>query len=137
EHDILLGPQLTLRNPGGLALAATIDAEGAGRHLQASGPTVIEGLRFIGGHVPDNATAVGGGSLLIQNCGQVVIRDCQFQGNYAPWRGGALYVANSLLTLLRCDFSADSIGFNSQNGSHGGAVFSSGGTVVATECTFV
>jgi predicted outer membrane repeat protein len=100
---------------------SNIGENGGGAVLMLSGNLAVADSSFVGNLAPLSA----GGAALIQSTAQARFRRCRFAENVAE-RGGGVYIAfDAVVDFVRCDFLA-----NVATQDHGGAIFSTSGTLI-------
>ncbi|MCK9462990.1 MAG: right-handed parallel beta-helix repeat-containing protein, partial [Proteobacteria bacterium] len=85
-------------------------------------------LQFGGGANDGGAVYVSGSTATIERC--------VLSGSGAPngGRGGGLYAANSITTVVNTAFLQNTVG-SGTGGNYGGAIYATGGTMTITNCT--
>ena len=98
----------------------TIDGSNSARIFsQSSGTVTLNDIKFINGYVPSNSN---GGAYLLSE-GNLTVKNCQFESNYAGRHGGAIGVSSNLgddyIKVYDSSFKNNSAQFN------GGSIYSS------------
>lgn len=136
----------TLLTANGLGIFRAINSQTNGTALDGFsliGATSQSALWVAGSNVAvrnclfanNRRTNSDGGGVFLEGSANVSFEDCIFTNNSTAYRGGAVYSnANTTLTFNRCRFDSNTA--TGSNGPDGGAIASTVGTLVLTECVF-
>ncbi len=92
----------------------------------------ITNCKFENNYVTDLTSASGGA--IFSDCANLKIEYCNFTGNHAASAGGALFIKNNHNRILQCIFKNNYV--DGLNSTGGGAVFSSGESLLINYCNF-
>ena len=99
---------------------------------------VIGRMSFSEGRFSSTGANGKGGALYLINCGPVMFADCQFTNNTCTdtsgAQGGALYTANTALTLSNCVFRLNAVIGSGNGAASGAALYAASGTVTLRDC---